>query len=118
MPKSHKRAEDKATMTVSLPATLLQKIDVCAAGERRTRSNWVVLKLERAVELYESQKKLDAGAPRIASMPSLTLNEAPPTDHVPNSKRKPTPKPGHALKPIRYKAGRANEKGGSPGSKT
>lgn len=49
MPKSHDRADDKTTMTVSLPKVLLEKIDAFAKEDRRPRSNWVVHELEGIV---------------------------------------------------------------------
>ena len=39
-------------MTVSLPASLLQKIDAKAEQDGRTRSNWVVKSLE---DFFENQ---------------------------------------------------------------
>jgi metal-responsive CopG/Arc/MetJ family transcriptional regulator len=43
------RSAGNSRMTISLPESLLRKIDAKAASDGRTRSNWVVKSLEELV---------------------------------------------------------------------
>ncbi len=49
-PRGHERAADKATMTISCPKILKDRIKELAKMESRTISNWVVFELEKMVE--------------------------------------------------------------------
>ncbi len=76
MPKKHERADGQTSMTISLPADLLAKIDARAAASKRTRSNWVVVKLEEILEEQVPGKKLTA--PK--ALPAHSASDAPTAD--------------------------------------
>lgn len=53
--KSHERAPDQTQITLSLPRSLKKTLTEFARADRRSRSNWIVLELEKLV-----QEKLNA----------------------------------------------------------
>jgi len=52
------RSEENTKMTISLPVKLLEKIDSNATKDRRNRSQWLVLELEKLIEKLESETSL------------------------------------------------------------
>ena len=65
MDRKHERSADKTTMTVSLPKSLLDRIDRLRKTENRTRSNWVVTELDSLTAAKLNTPKLfsEAGEP-------------------------------------------------------
>jgi hypothetical protein len=57
MPKGV-RAKENRTITVSLPKTLVAEIDQLARAERRSRSNWIVIRLEDLVKKRSAGDKI------------------------------------------------------------
>ena len=109
MEKKHDRADGKTSMTISLPKELLERIDAAAKKDKRPRSNWVVLKLEQAL----NRPKLDAAQPhavvlsaaiepRSDSMPLLAAEKPGAT--------KPEPAATPSGKPVSYRAGRKEKR--------
>ena len=47
--RSHARADGMASTSISLPAAMLAKIDAAAFADRRKRSQWIVVMLEKAL---------------------------------------------------------------------
>ncbi len=47
--KKRERAEDSTTVTVSIKKELLAQIDAAAKGENRSRSNYIITNMMRAV---------------------------------------------------------------------
>jgi hypothetical protein len=56
VPKSHARAEGETQITVSLPKWLKDAITDLACQDRRSRSKWVVLELEKIIERKKAEK--------------------------------------------------------------
>jgi hypothetical protein len=56
--RTHDRAAGQSQITLSLPTQLKDKITSLAKEDRRNRSNWVVVELEKIVERKLAQKKL------------------------------------------------------------
>jgi len=83
MERNHDRAKDKTTMTISLEASLLEKIDALAKKDGRPRSNWVVHELRKRVAILETftgageKSGADAGGPFTPStrIPASALPE-------------------------------------------
>jgi metal-responsive CopG/Arc/MetJ family transcriptional regulator len=59
MPKGVRRKENR-TITISLPKSLVADIDALARTERRSRSNWIVIRLEKLVKEKTKLKKVVA----------------------------------------------------------
>ena len=51
--RSHKRSDGFTQISLSIPKELLAEVDALADGDGRSRSNWVVRELEKAVQSYE-----------------------------------------------------------------
>lgn len=49
-PPQPQRAEDQTQISITLPKTLLAQVNAAAAADKRSRSNWIVVQLEKAVE--------------------------------------------------------------------
>lgn len=54
--KDPKRAPENATLTISLPKTLKERIEAEAAYDRRKVSPWCVIQLEKILDAIEDQK--------------------------------------------------------------
>jgi len=66
--RSHARAKGMVNTSISLPATMLAEIDAAAQADRRKRSQWIVVALEKAL-LEEAAKApyLPSKSPAAAS---------------------------------------------------
>jgi len=58
--RTHERAEDKRTITISIEKEDVEEIDILAKQENRTRSNWIVTELKKAVAEKMGRKKISA----------------------------------------------------------
>ena len=56
-PRTPVRSSDQANVTISLPKSLLSKIDLAAALENRTRSNWLRQELGRIVDQDDANRQ-------------------------------------------------------------
>lgn len=56
--RSHERAEDKRTITISIEKEVVDQIDILSESENRTRSNWIVTELKKLVAQKMAGKKL------------------------------------------------------------
>lgn len=84
MPRG-KRSQDQTQISLSLPKALLDEIDELAGADNRSRSNWIVTVIKKAVALRLSQKNIvvlpaaaDADDPSSSSIPSARVAEEPP----------------------------------------
>ena len=78
--RSHERADGQAQISVSLPQSLLEKIDAHAKRDRRGRSDWIVNEIEKRIAFIEAQEALERegkAARRISPFPSTAEASAP-----------------------------------------
>ena len=54
--KNHDRAEGQSALTFSLPKELKDRIEEAAAKERRSKSNWITLAIEKILEAHEAAR--------------------------------------------------------------
>jgi hypothetical protein len=56
--RSHERAQDKRTITISIDKEIVAELDTLAKKENRTRSNWIVTELKKIVGEKMTGKKI------------------------------------------------------------
>lgn len=72
--EKRERADDQRTVTISIKRKLVARIDALAVADKRSRSNWIVSELERAVDEKERQKKTMPGVPAAVPRSSSSID--------------------------------------------
>lgn len=72
--KEHQNTASRATLepvakiSVSFPSALLERIDALAAEDRRPRSQWIAIQLERLIMEQEQQQEQHAPLESVESL--------------------------------------------------
>jgi hypothetical protein len=86
--KSHERASEQVQISISMPKSLLAQVDNLASADGRSRSNWIVRKLEAAIDEELRQKNI-AILPAVADAEDPSSSKVAESPDAPGSHRLP-----------------------------